>query len=148
MKEGAYRKAIAAVSHDSLPFSNEENRTWADKLHPRSRNPVEACSRGDPTQPASDDPTDEAEPGDDGYIHPLSGVRFAALKAPSPSGLRPEHLSELLGVSRRRVATAYYEPLAGSWTASKKEISQITYAGLTVLARFSLRKKQDTHLVC
>ena len=72
VKEGAYRKAIAAVSDDSLPLSNEENRMWADKLHTRSRNPVEACSRGDPTQPASDDPTDEAEPGDDGYIHPLS----------------------------------------------------------------------------
>jgi hypothetical protein len=34
----------------------------------------------------------------------LQGVRIAALKAPGPSGMRPEHLSELIGVHRRRVA--------------------------------------------
>ena len=29
-------------------------------------------------------------------------MRFGALKAPGPSGARPEHLAELLGVKRRR----------------------------------------------
>merc|ERR1711954_200643 len=32
---------------------------------------------------------------------PLRGIHFAALKAPGPSGLRPEHLSELMSVRRR-----------------------------------------------
>ena len=37
--------------------------------------------------------------------HSLKGVRFAALKAPGPTGTRAEHMSELLGVRRKRVAS-------------------------------------------
>ena len=38
-----------------------------------------------------------------GPPNPLKGIHFGALKAPGPSGMIPEHISELLSV-RRRVA--------------------------------------------
>ena len=41
---------------------------------------------------------------------PLKGVRFGALKAPSASGARPEHIGEILGV-RRRAANKAREAL-------------------------------------
>ena len=47
VREGAYKKAVVTVSDDFLPLSSEDNRYWADKLHPRSSNPSEACSRND-----------------------------------------------------------------------------------------------------
>ena len=53
----------------------------------------------------------DPDPVDEDYVHPLKGVHFAALKAPGPSGLRPEHLSELLGVPRRRVANRLLKAL-------------------------------------
>ena len=35
VKEGAYRKAISAVTSTGSRLSDEENVKWADKLHPR-----------------------------------------------------------------------------------------------------------------
>ena len=34
----------------------------------------------------------------------MRGVKSAALKAPGPSGTRPEHISELIGIRRKRTA--------------------------------------------
>ena len=43
-------------------------------------------------------------------VNPLKGMQFGALKAPGPSGMRPEHLSELMAV-RRRVANKVMQGL-------------------------------------
>ena len=50
----------------------------------------------------------------------MRGVRFAALKAPGPSGMRAEHLSELLGIPRKRVANK----LLGSLSKLARVIKQ------------------------
>ena len=36
--------------------------------------------------------------------HLLKGLHFLALKAPGPSGSRLEHISEILGIRRKRLA--------------------------------------------
>ena len=108
VKEGAYRKAIVTLSDKTSHMSADEDRKWAAELHPRSLNPAEALSGNDEARNAS---AQDPDPVDEDYVHPLKGVHFAALKAPGPSGLRPEHLSELLGVPRRRVANRLLKAL-------------------------------------
>ncbi len=77
----------------------------ATELHPPSRCPAEALSIA-PDAPPADNGADSQQSSDSysDIEHPLRGVRFAALKAPGRSGTRPEHLSEILGVKRKRVA--------------------------------------------
>ena len=57
----------------------------------------------------------------------LTGVRFAALKAPGPSGMRPEHMAELLGTRRRMVAGRLLRALNG--VLSRIEAGDLPEAG-------------------
>ena len=92
---GAYRKAVQAQLVEAAAFSPEDERAWAQRLLPASERP--AGERHEAAQPAVASPE-----GDD--FNPMEGVRFAVLSAPGPSGARPEHLRDMLGCGRRRVA--------------------------------------------
>ena len=80
--------------------SADSTMHWARELHPSAWDPTSALAAPSP-QGGGQAPQAAA---DGEHDHPLRGVRFAALKAPGPSGLRPEHIAELLGVRRRRLA--------------------------------------------
>ena len=47
----------------------------------------------------------DAEVLDEDEHHPLQGAHFGPLKGPGPSGTCPEHISEILGVKRRNIAS-------------------------------------------
>ena len=99
--EGAYRKAVQTLTTSVAQLTPEQNMEWAVRLHPRAADPATACSAQDgPLQPPPQEPDISAEADED----PLRGVRFGTLKAPGPTGLRPEHIAELLAVRRRRTA--------------------------------------------
>ena len=100
-EEGAYRRAITTLSASQATSTAPQNLRWAHMLHPPAADGATALA-----SPASAavPPADDAG-GSEDLPHPLKGIRVAALKAPGPSGTRAEHVSELLGVSRKRIAT-------------------------------------------
>ena len=134
VKEGAYRKATTLLTGACDFLTDEENMKWAEKLHPRSSDSVGALSGSDGPPLHTDTHREDQDPVEDDNVHPLKGVRFAALKAPGPSGLRPEHLSELLGVSRRRVANRCLRALG-------KLLDCLERGGLTESARWLIRSR-------
>ena len=111
--EGAYRKATMAMIAEGSILSPEDSRHWASALHPSASDAASVFTRRPvPSQPAAGGGPNQADaasplaptgmdPEAAGLTHPLRGVRFGALKAPGPSGMRPEHLAELLSVRRR-----------------------------------------------
>jgi hypothetical protein len=100
--EGAYRKAIGTLTSKVAELSPAENKRWATELHPSAADRGGSLSGND--MAVEEDANLAESQCQSNADHPLAGVRFAALKAPGPSGTRPEHLSELLGIHRRRVA--------------------------------------------
>ena len=105
--EGAYRKAIDSLTTEVASFTSEENTRWATVLHPASTNRAAALVT-DPSAAIHDrlaDLVSDSDNADHDVSHPLRGVHFGALKGPGPSGTRPEHVSELLGVNRKRIAS-------------------------------------------
>ena len=110
-------------------FSHEEDRQWAAALHPVSAVPSAALFSGpilDAPVAVDDDNTAEE--------HPLKGVRFAALKAPGPSGARAEHFSEMLATSRKRLANKLLRAMG-------KVLSLIETGGLCDEARWITRTR-------
>ena len=98
-KHGAYRKAVTAVTTSVADLTPEQEKDHAAALLPVSRM-LEALA-GDETSnptPAVDAQDINDERSDGGS--PLRGVRFSALTAPGPSGMRPEHAREMLSVKR------------------------------------------------
>ena len=106
--EGAYRKAINTASYQAGSFSDAECRRHATALHPPAADPNAALA----ATHLAEQPAENQDPEDEEHRHPLSGVRFGALKAPGPSGTRPEHISEILGVQRKRIARKALRALA------------------------------------
>ena len=132
--EGAYRKAISSLETSMAQLSPEQSWHWAQQLHPDSVALADALYTAPVIDGAHVDPPEEISFEE--RPHPLRGVRFAPLKAPGPSGTRPEHISELLGVAKRRVANrlltalgkvldmvaAGEVPEAGRWLAWSRNI--------------------------
>ena len=50
--------------------------------------------------------------GSQDLLKPMTGVRFASMSGPGPSGLRPEHLAETLRCNRRRAANHFMKAIA------------------------------------
>ena len=99
--EGAYRKVAQTLTTSIAQLTPQQNREWAVWLHPRAADPATACSAQDGSlQPPPQEPDVNAEADED----PLRGVRFGTLKAPGPTGLRPQRIAEVLAVRRRRSA--------------------------------------------
>ena len=75
-----------------------------------------------------------APPADDEDEWPLKGVRYSALTAPGPTGMRPEHLKELLGVRQRSAANRLIRALGQLHLA-------MASGGLGAHARWLLRTR-------
>ena len=73
-----------------LSFSEQEDTRWAQELLPTSN--LGSAAHCDPhlaPPPALPEST---------WDRPFSGLHFAALTAPGPTGTRPEHITDLLNV--------------------------------------------------
>ena len=114
--EGAYRKAVGTLTTEMAHFSAADDRAWADKLLPKTTLPGGSLAAAAPQtqQPAAPGPNLDvaASPQHDTDEWPLKGVRYSALTAPGPTGTRPEHLKELLGVRQRTVANRLVRALS------------------------------------
>ena len=108
-KEGAYSKAVAGLKGGIKQLSPSEQLGWANKLVPRE--PVGA----DPLTPISQQRApitgqlEDARAWDD--KDPLNKIRFPPLAGAGPSGLRAEHMNEMLRCPRRAVARRLRRPL-------------------------------------
>ena len=109
-REGAYRKAVTALTGSTAELTSVDQRRWAGQLLPPSRLPPDqACAGTAPAAPLSGAAGVDIGDGSSAASHAsaslwgqaLQGVRFAALSAPGPSGMRPEHLREALLAGRR-----------------------------------------------
>ena len=100
-REGAYSKAVAALTSEVAEFPAPQQVQWATELLPGAeREEGTEVTSGGPHAAAA--VADAAGCSDRGP--PLRGVRFPAMSAPGPSGTRPEHLREALSVRSRPVA--------------------------------------------
>ena len=98
--EGAYSKAASSLHTEMADLDEAAQLAWSATLLPCSTRPAAALAPPDgPAAPAAP----EAEGRAAGYA--LRGVRFRAMSAPGPSGMRPEHLRELVAVRDRRTAS-------------------------------------------
>ena len=87
-KSGAYRKAVQSLLTASAELTPAEQQRWASELLPDTES-----AAPNPVRAAAD--TQELP-------RPRDGVHFARLSGPGPSGMRPEHLRDMLGCNRRR----------------------------------------------
>ena len=73
--------------------------------------------------------------------HPLKGQHYAPLKAPSASGMRTEHIGEILGIPRRRIANKVLRALGA--VINMIEQGQVPEAGrwITYSRTIMIRKK-------
>jgi hypothetical protein len=118
VKEAAYRKAVQSVSGTPAQLTPVQEARFAARLLPQSTRadalsarPAAASEQSQPQlQPAQASPGGSAVEQDE---HPLSGVRFAALTAPGPTGTRAEHAKELLSCHNRRMANRLCRAMAG-----------------------------------
>ena len=104
--EGAYRKAIGAVTSNVATITERQEAAFARDLLPSSDRP-DALSTG--VSRAAADSTGQTVPTSQsrdahGNDHPLKGVKYGALTAPAPTGTRPEHAKEAFGIKQRPVA--------------------------------------------
>ena len=100
VSNGAYSKAIAALSSELAVLTPGDEQKWVEELLPGSRFPDEALSE------SVDGMADRTETGSrDNTRHVLKGIRFGALSAAGPSGCRPEHLNDALSAQPRSTAS-------------------------------------------
>eukprot|EP00973_Karenia_brevis_P077906 10823229-Karenia_brevis.AAC.1 len=105
VRHGAYKKAVASVTTSVASFSPEDGARHAATLLPRS-GAVDALATAPPVttarhalgHPSAAESMDIPTHYEGG---PLRGVKYSALTAPGPSGMRPEHAREMLAVARR-----------------------------------------------
>ena len=89
---GAYRKATTGLVSSMLSFNEQEDVRWAQELLPTSNlGPSAHCDPHLAPPPALPEST---------WDRPFSGLHYAALTAPGPTGTRPEHITDLLNVPR------------------------------------------------
>lgn len=94
--EGPYRKGLNCLIGSVAHFTSDEEIKWAEKLLPAGPG-IQDQARLQTRLTASGDEDD----------HPLKGVRYAALTARGPSGARPEHAKDVLGIRRRHFANRW-----------------------------------------
>ena len=101
---GAYRKATTGLVSSMLSFDEQEDTRWAQELLPTS----------DLGAPAHSDPNLAPPPAPpvSTWDRPFSGLHYAALTAPGPTGTRPEHITDLLNVPRRVHANKIHAALS------------------------------------
>ena len=107
--EGAYRKSLNSLTGEVATFTPTEEKRWAHQLLPRSNAPGQALAppRERPAAGAAPQGPNlraAATPGNDEDKHPLKGVCYSALTGPGPSGMRPEHAKEMVGIRQRPLA--------------------------------------------
>lgn len=93
---GAFRKAVQSQTTEVANMPPGDQRTWAAQLLPPNNGPARAPG----PRPEAAAHHDDVEPASS----PLEGVRFAALSGPGPSGMRPEHIRDMLNCGRRRIS--------------------------------------------
>ena len=91
-KSGAYRKAVQSLLTASAELTPAEQQRWASETASRHR---VGCAKSRPRR-RRHSWSDRELP------RPRDGVHFARLSGPGPSGMRPEHLRDMLGCNRRR----------------------------------------------
>jgi len=101
---GAFRKATQSLVSAPANLTPEEQQRWAAELLPDTSRPL-AGAPADPPAP----PPDAA--GGQEVPKPLAGVVFGRLSAPGPTGMRPEHLRDMLGCNRRRAVNRFSRAL-------------------------------------
>ena len=90
---GANRKATTGLVSSMLSFNEQDDVRWAQELLPTSNlGPSAHCDSDLAPPPALLEST---------WDRPFSGLHYAALTAPGPTGTRPEHITDLLNVPRR-----------------------------------------------
>lgn len=84
------------------PLAADEQRQWASILLPRA---AQSLAEGVRTVAAQNGPDayPQRRAGDDAHEppKPFEGVRFSPQSGPGPSGSRPEHLQDMVGISQR-----------------------------------------------
>ena len=119
--DGAYRKGIGSLTTEVAELSNEQQRSYSSQLLPCSSRPLSACSTYLPSEGGSaHDAAEASTQSPSSFRHALSGIRFPALSAAGPSGARPEHLKEMLGIRQRSTANKLYKAIDELRTAAKK----------------------------
>jgi hypothetical protein len=93
---GAFRKAVQSQTTEVANMPPGDQRTWAAQLLPPNNGPARAPG----PRPEAAAHHDDVEPASS----PLEGVRFAALSGPGPSGMRPEHIRDMLNCGLRRIS--------------------------------------------
>ena len=83
---GACRKATTGLVSSMLSLDESEDLFWAKGLLPSSPGAQAYC-----------DPQLDPPPPDEDWDRPFAGVHCAALTAPGSTGIRPEHITDLLG---------------------------------------------------
>lgn len=117
--EGAYRKATSSLTFDMMQFDAEEDGNHASELLPHSSQPDVAQAVVQPSDADGADPPSRSSNTDaDAQARsPLKAVRYASLTAPGPSGMRAEHIRDILSAPRRRDANRLLRALATLHTA-------------------------------
>ena len=101
---GAYRKATTGLVSSMLSFNEHEDVRWAQELLPTSN--LGSSAHSDPNLAPHPAPPDST------WDRPFSGLHYAALTAPGPTGTRPEHITDLLNVPRRIHANKIHAALS------------------------------------
>ena len=98
------RKATTGLVSSMLSFNEQEDMRWAQELLPTSNLGLSAhCDPHLAPPPAVPEST---------WDRPFSGLHYAALTAPGPTGTRPEHITDLLNVPRRIHANKIHAALS------------------------------------
>ena len=123
---GAYRKATTGLVSSMLSFTEQEDTRWAQELLPTSNLGLSAhCDPDLAPPPALPEST---------WDRPFSGLHYAALTAPGPTGTRPEHITDLLNVPRRIHANKIHAALSALF-------SRISAGSLPPAARWLTRTR-------
>ena len=105
-----------------LSFDEREDVRWAQELLPTSTLGSSAlCDpllAPPPALPASS------------WDRPFSGLHYAALTAPGPTGTRPEHITDLLNVPRRVHANKIHAALSALFC--RISAGTVSYTHLTL----------------
>jgi len=92
---GARRKAIVALTSETATLTDEQQRVCATELLPQAAAAYQPLPH---LAPAPLEPDDLEGPP----ASPLRGVHFSPMRGTGPSGMRPEHLQDMLSCGRRR----------------------------------------------
>ena len=111
-QSGAYRKAVQSFGAAAANLTAEDEQRWARELLPdttrqSSNGPIPA-----PVMPV--EPADSQE-----VPKPLAGVHFSRLSGPGPTGMRPEHLRDMLSCKRRRAVNRLLRAIQATENAAE-----------------------------